>query len=349
MIVGACGFGSTGSSVITDYLSEYNNVCTLDGIEFTWVAASDGLIDLKNHVMNPHSRTSDSLTAIRRYYELMERKIPYYSKSGKLSPKYFHDSVDELIDAITTVSWYGFSHEKMGFLEGKIKISLMERRIIPWMERKKQKRLECWPMKKMDLSIRPSNFDEAAKKHVNELLKGLGADFTKMIVLDQPFPGNDPCSCFPFYEDPYAIVVDRDPRDNYVFACTRLLGRNYFMPTINVEDFIKYYRALRENQPYTIDNPRILRIQFEDMVYNYSDCTKTVREFLGLSDNPNPKSIFDPAMSISNTQTFRRFPQFQKDIEKIEAALPEYLYDFNKYPVPDLSGEMFFGKSPLHK
>lgn len=46
MIVGACGFGSTGSSAVTDYLKEYDSFQVLDRIEFTWVSVDDGLTDL---------------------------------------------------------------------------------------------------------------------------------------------------------------------------------------------------------------------------------------------------------------------------------------------------------------
>ena len=35
MIVGACGFGSTGSSVVTDYLKEFDGIQVKDDFEFT--------------------------------------------------------------------------------------------------------------------------------------------------------------------------------------------------------------------------------------------------------------------------------------------------------------------------
>lgn len=82
-----------------------------------------------------------------------------------------------------------------------------------------------------------------------------------------------------FFDDPYAIVVDRNPRDNYVFAKTKLLGRNHFMAVDTVDDFIKYYRALRMNQPYKNPCDRVLSLQFEEMVYDYDIATKKIRDF----------------------------------------------------------------------
>ena len=67
MIVGACGFGSTGSSAVSDYLLEFGDTAVLDALEFTWASGVDGLADLEYHVMHPHQRTQDSIVAIDRF------------------------------------------------------------------------------------------------------------------------------------------------------------------------------------------------------------------------------------------------------------------------------------------
>ena len=349
MIIGACGFGSTGSSAVSDYLKEYDSFVVLDNLEFTWVSAVDGLIDLERAVMHPHLRTMDSITAISRYIKKMEKMADLYESRG-LSAKEFKRSTYEFLDAITqlTWNWYDPTDDWSSWFARHFKSALMVKKVIPKLEISLGKTINCYPMKKVRFSVRPDNFYDAAKKHVNDLLTGMGADLSRTIVLDQPFSGNDPQSCFPFFDDPYAVVVDRDPRDNYVFAKTKLVGRNHFMAVDSVEEFVRYYRALRDGQPYQNKDPRVFAVQFEELVYNYEDATKRLRDFLHLPENPNPKSIFDPALSINNTQTFRRFPQFADDIKVIERELSDYLFDFSKYPEPDLSGKMFYGKSPLN-
>ena len=347
MIIGACGFGSTGSSVVSDYLKEYDHISTIDDLEFTWVTAVDGLIDLEQALMHPHTRTTNSITAFRRFLELAESKKNSYELHG-IPSDVFMRSVREFIDSITQVKWKWYPAKNYRVRSRSFLKALMIRKIIPNREKKLGHQIDCWPMEEVRFSVSPENFYEAARKHVAELLTAMGADLSKPLVLDQPFPGNNPQVGFPFYDDPYAIVVDRDPRDNYVFANTRLLGRNHFMPVQPVEDFIRYYRALRDHQPYQQPNGRVLRLQFEEMVYEYDIATKKIRDFLKLPDNPNPKSIFDPSLSVANTQVFRRFPKYAEDIKKIEAALPEYLFDFSKYPAPDSGAKMFFGKSPLN-
>ena len=42
MVIGTCGFGSTGSSAVSDYLKEFDENCTLDRAEFTIVHFPDG-------------------------------------------------------------------------------------------------------------------------------------------------------------------------------------------------------------------------------------------------------------------------------------------------------------------
>ena len=349
MIIGACGFGSTGSSAVSDYLLEFGNVQVLDNIEFTWVSLPDSLIDLDYHLNHPHMRTGDSIIAIQRYIELAKNSERVLRRHGGVDTNKFLKSVDSFVDSITTLKWDWYT-KKSDNLFSKYFVDLfLLSRIIPRIEIKLKRQLHCWPFHPVRFAVNPSAFDEASRKHVHELLEAYGAKFDKPLILDQPFSGNNPQACFKYYEDPYAIVVDRDPRDNYVFARTKLLGRNHFMAVDTVEDFVKYYRALRENQPYKDPHERVLSIMFEDMVYKYDETTCKIREFLKLGDNPNPKSIFDPKISMPNTRVWLRYPEFKKDIEYIEKELPEYLYDYTGCPEPDLKGNMFFGKSPKNK
>lgn len=350
MVIGTCSFGSTGSSVVTDFLCEYiNSVQVLDKLEFTWVSEVDGLLDLEYHLMHPHCRTADSISAIERYRAKVRSGMRYYIKKGGLDIELFKASTEKFLDSITQLKWDWYLPHPESFLQTYIVDEIVKRRVIPRIERKKGRRIACWPMEEICFSVKPSNFEDAARKHVMEMLKAIGADFSKPVALDQPFAGNNPQACFKYFEDPYAIVVDRDPRDNYIFANTKLIGMTHFMPIQPVEAFVTYYRALRDNQPYKEPHERVLQLKFEDMVYHYDETTTKIREFLNLPENPNPKSVFDPSMSMANTQLWKRFPQYKKDIDYIEKELSEYLFDYTGCPEPDLNSKMFQGKSPKHK
>lgn len=351
MVIGTCGFGSTGSSAVSDYLKEFDNNCTLDKAEFFIVYCPDGLVDLEFHLMHPHSRVAESDCALERFkYMVVKDHGRYLSKKMGITLKELDDMTSEFIDKLTQVSWLGYQNYTNSFIKENIGGRLLYYRVFPFFQKHFNKNFTGYPLTPTRVSVRPDNFYDEAKAFIRNMLVRMGANYEKNIVLDQPFPGNNPAVCFPFYDDPYAIVVDRDPRDNYVFAKTKLKGNiNGFMPTEDVHEFIKYYRALRDGQAYKETNDRILRIQFEEMVYDYDIATEKIREFLRLPKNPRPKSIFDPALSVANTQTVKRFPQFSDEVAVIEKELPEYLFDFEKYPAPDLSGEMFFGKSPKNK
>lgn len=350
MIVGACGFGSTGSSAVTDYLKEYDSFQVMDKIEFTWISAVDSLIDLDFHLNQPHNRTSDSIYSIERYKVFCDRYSKILARIG-ISERFFLDSVDEFLSSIIQTSW---KWDKPSFVPDSLikkleKFILQKFNIIPRWQVKHGKQWEGYPYSDVFLSVKPHNFDEKAKKHVMQIINEIAHNLKSIpLILDQPFPGNNPQSCFKFFDDPYAIVVDRDPRDNYVFGKTKLLTKSFsnLMPLNSVKDFVTYYRVLREKQPYLEKNERILCLKFEDMVYHYEKATKKIRDFLNLPENPNPKSIFDPIVSMPNTQIWKRYPQFSHDIKYIERELSEYLFDYSGCPEPDPNAKMFVGKSP---
>lgn len=346
MIIGACGFGSTGSSAITDYLCEFDDIQSMDDMEMTFVWVPDGLIDLEYHLMHPHGQTLDSMFALERYVQLIKNNIRRFGAYG-FTTAAVRDSTERFVDAITDVSWkYYKPGQRFSYRSLSFPLAFWTSRVIPYLERKKGKQIEVFPLQDVRLSVCPDQFYEAARKHVKEILIAGGADFNKRIVLNQPFPGSAPQSCFPFFEDPYAIVSDRDPRDIYVFAQTQLLGINHFMPLKSVSDYITYYRKQRENQPYLQENDRVLNIRFEDMVYNYDNTTERIRNFLKLPENRRAKTIFDPAQSVANTQVFRRFPEYADDVKRIEDELTDYLFDFDQYPKIQNDGKMFFDRTP---
>ena len=349
MFIGTCGFGSSGSSAVSDYLKEFNENCVLDRIEFTIPFCVDGLTDLDYHVHQSTYRSEDSIVAIERFKKLISRQCNYLTKRTKITKKELLEETDIFLNRIIQAKWLGYSGHEGGILEYQIGGRIFYARIRPFLERRIGIKYKWYPLRTVSLSIMPEGFDAAARDFLRFILKKMGADYSKNIVLDQPFSGNNPQACFKYYDDPRAIVVDRDPRDIYIFAKTILKGRYTFMPADDVESFIQYYRRLRDNQPYKDPDKNILIIQFEDMVYDYWNTTEKIRKWLCLPENKNQKSVFDPALSIANTQTFKRFPQFADEVKKIEDSLSEYLYDFSRFPTPDLSGEMFFGKSPKNK
>lgn len=351
MIVSTCSFGSSGSSAVTDYLSECEDAYVFDKLEFSIVTECDGMEDLEYHLMMRNSRQSGCINAIQRFNKLVNGHLKGWNKRTGIDKGYVRKITDEYIDSLTQVRFKSFSpridkpHSQ--FLQTYLGNAIIRQRLIYGLEKRKiiTKNVDFYPLDYVNISIKPENFYCASRKYLHDLLEGMGCDFNKrMVVLDQAFSGNDPAKSFPFFEDVYAIVVDRDPRDMYIFAKKVLLSKGRFMATDTVDDFIKYYRALRNRQPYKYEDSRILCLQFEDMVYNYENTADKIDCFLGIR-NSHRNTVFVPEMSAANTCLIRKFPEFAQDIKRIEENLPEYLFDFSKHEMIESNNGMFFGKS----
>lgn len=350
MIIGVCGFTSTGSSAVTDILKEFNENSVLDDHEFTLAYFPDGLNDLSYHLQENISKYMSSNVAIERYKMLI--KNLYKNNINKETNGKLFQLTEEYIDSITQICWKGYGAVDYILYTNKFKHVLMDlfRKVfIRTINKYYKKNINIYPVRTMSFSIKPDDFERITKQYINDILEAMGADFNKNIVLNQPFPGNDPESSFSFFDNPLAIVVDRDPRDNYIFAKKFLLNKGRQIPTETVEKFVVYYRNMRKGMPYIIGSDKILNIRFEDLIYEYDESITKIMTFCGLKEHTNPRTIFAPELSINNTQVFKRYPEYRKEIEYIERELPEFLYPFEKYPEIEVTGNMFSGRSPLNK
>ncbi len=341
MIIGVCGLTGTGATAITDYLSGFNEITVLDGFEFTIAHSPDGLEDL-DYQLNKHcSKYTSSYVAITRFqrcsYNYLIRLVNDKTKRRKLKKL-----TDEFVESISQVTWKGFGIASIQLYKNRFTMmpyiyamNAMKRLPIRF-----NREWTLFPSHTMRFSIKPDDFNNKAKKYISDVLDILECDKDKIIVLDQPFAGNKPETSFPYFDNPYAIVVDRDPRDLYVFT-KEFFHKNgvvYQVPSDNVDNFIAYYKNLRIDWP--LKDEHVLTINFEDMIYQYEETTNKIKSFLGIDFELNG-SKFDPMKSIHNTQVFKKYPQYKDDVLKIENELNEYLYPFDKYDIVVEDGKMF--------
>ena len=126
-----------------------------------------------------------------------------------------------------------------------------------------------------------------------------------------------------------AIVVERDPRDVFIINKYIWQKKQICVPfPLDVNEFCSFYKKMRESEKECNSN-KVLRIRFEDLIYNYDDEVKRITKFLGFTskDHINKKSRFDPDISIKNTQLFRK-KEYQEESKIIERELEKYLYNF---------------------
>lgn len=345
MIVGACGYGGTGSSAVKDYLKEFNTTQIIDRAECQFAFKVDGLQDLEYHLMKQYSRQMSGDYAIKRFLDASRfAKTPYVKKIYRDKNAYLKITKD-FIDSITQTEYNGFDNEdyETKCILKNILVLCFKKFVIPIYESRTKKLYSGWPMRKMRVCIKPENFYSEAKKYMNDLLEISGADFSKIVVLDQPFEGNNPEQSFAFFNDPYAIVVDRDPRDLYI-ASSYQWPDGTFMPRRDVSAFIEYYKRQRMNNDKSSNN-RILRINLEDIIFNYEETSKKIDAFLGLDDKQHIDKLkyFNPKRSIKGTQLYKKIPGHDAEIEIIERELKEFLFEFDLYEASKNNTELNHG------
>lgn len=341
MIIGSCGFGATGSSVFTDLLREYDDVQVYDTFEFVLPYRVDGLQDLEFHLMRQPVRQISGDYAIKRFLEASKcYKTPFINKP--CDGKKFYDLSKEFIEKIEQLKFKGI--ETADMLSGNIVrnfFAFFSKKIgMKFLEKIIKKRLYLWPARQIHFSINPENFYREVRNYTDNIMIAMGADLNKPICLDQPFEGNNPENSMKFFNDAYAVIIDRDPRDLYLeYKYSRNVDCK-FVPHSNVDDFILYYRNLRKSKT---NNDRVINIRFEEFIYEYDKSIQKLESFLNLKEHKRIKEWFDPEKSINNTQLIRKYPEDIEDIHKIETELKDFLFPFENYQNVKFSGKSFSG------
>ncbi|GHV39979.1 sulfotransferase family protein [Clostridia bacterium] len=344
MVIGVCGFVATGSSAVSDLLKEFDETQVIDSLEFSIAYTPDGLEDLEYH-LNKFSKQTSSVVAINRFrkriHDLGALLKATNGKSIKIANKFLSE--------IVSLSWEG----SMSGSVDKLFMSKYRRKLRQiYLKLHKRLKLKRFPLfikslfnYKLECSILPPKFDEASRDFINNMLKACNCDDDKIIVLDQPFDGSNPVKSFKYFDSPKAIIVDRDPRDLYLFAKVflenKMLGRK--MPSQNVDDFIKYYKLVRQGFDNIKGREDILFMNFEELIYNYDEAIKKVSIFCNVSNHVKKGDNFNPHWSRNNTQLFKKYHGFENDVQKIEYELPEYLFRFDNFHDVEAEGSMFFG------
>jgi len=164
----------------------------------------------------------------------------------------------------------------------------------------------------------------ALRRFCNAALDSVRVNSTKFTLLNNIILGVH-IRQFALFDDVIAIAVKRDPRDQYV---SQVYDKPRFAMA-SVDEFIKGVRAGRKQFEKAMAGlnlqDRVIEINFEDFVLDAS-----VREkiLIDLHIDPMNRSgalAFDASASAKNVGIYKDFPD-QAAIQKIENALPEYLY-----------------------
>ena len=322
----------TGSSAVTDLITECDNVHDMGDYEFRFIQDPDGIRDLDyNLVENNHRHNSGY--ALRRYWNnvkflngghFIKKYNRFFGKKWlELSEAYIND----LIDVSYTGSWHQELRDRgkcAYFIERTVnKIAHVIFRV------DRDKNIMLFLRHNKDFCSYPEDrFYDITKKYIEDLFACANSDNKEFVMADQLVPASNTMRYLKYFDDIKVVCVDRDPRD--LFVLEKEIWHGSVVPK-NVEEFCIWYKKTRAHRANECDDPKkIMRIRFEDMIYHYEEYVDLILSFCGIdkAHHVAPKTKFDPSRSIKNTQVFKRFDRCLSDVKTIEKELSPYLYDY---------------------
>jgi len=344
-IITCASFGATGSSALSDLVSEYSNVHRMSDAEIRFLHDPDGISDLEFQLVECHNRHNAG-RAIKRFWRQCQfnggnrihRRYErmFDGKYLELSRQY----VDKLID-FTCKGWWDYDlldkGDKRDLYVYRKKLEDRVLKVIPFTHKRVLDKEEMYFSHPS-----PELFIDSTKEYVHALLEIANNDGKEYIQVDQIVPSQNIDRYLRYFSDPIEVfVVDRDPRDIYVME--KVYYPIYYGSYNNdsVEDFCRkflYYR--KSGDPNKSMSSHIHRLQFEDFIFNYEEVVDKVEKATGLlSENHISQFKFlNPKRSVNNLHVWIEQPQLSKDIEYIEKQLPEYLYPFDQYEGKEILG-----------
>lgn len=339
MIIDITGFGWSGSGAFVDFLSEYNENNHSKAIkhELAFLHNVDGIMDLEFKLVNKHCRTMDSDIAIKRFLSLIKGYCDKRSTANSILTKISNNYIRQ-ITGIKYLSCSSYDriylyHNKKGlrhYYNLIVSILFSNRLSRKVFGKSFASSIRSHKVNTKYLSYCPENFLSATQDYMSKLFDILRGNDQRNLITDHLLPPDNPYSCLKYIgEEVKCIVVRRDPRDTYILA-KEIYNGKIPIPVDTVDDFIWFYKHTIE-ETKTPDSNQVINLNFEDLIYDFERTKKIIEKFLGISKHANPLQFFDPAISINNTQLFKKYSKYSKDINKIEQLLANSLYDFGQY------------------
>lgn len=329
-VLSVCSYYGTGSSAVTDFFCEFDNVNSFSYMEFRFAHDPDGLSELEYNLVQNFNR-HNSGHALKRY----KKFVDYFSSHliAKRYEKVFNGKWKELsykyIDSLTDFSFPGMwdfdCYDKGPWWEFWHKLP---NRILKLL---KGGTVDCeaglWS-KEITYGSHPSEdkFLRLTREYTDSLLQYINKDNKPFLMVDQIVPSSNIEHHMRYFNDLKVFVVDRDPRDLYLIC--KYVYNSKIAPK-NPDLFCKWYEYARSTRKQENWNPeKICFVQFEDLIYKYNETTKIIMDFAGVdeSNHIKPKAVFVPEVSIKNTRLWVQHPEYKEEAEYIAKKLPDYLY-----------------------
>ncbi|WP_317311062.1 sulfotransferase [Clostridium thermobutyricum] len=333
-IITCASYHGTGSSAITDLLSEYSNCYSMSDYEFRFVQDPEGISDLEYNLVENHHRLNSG-HALKRYKNkvdflagniLIKKYELFFNNKWK---KYSY----EYIESLSNLKYEGYWHQdvldkgKFFYIRKRLINKFLQKTI--WF-RKKEKSL-CEMPNEIIYCSNPTEeeFLNLTKLYMDRLFKEANKLNLDNIIVDQLVPASNIDRYLRYFNDIKVIVVERDPRDLYCLS--KYIWKEKVIPIKNVDEFCKWYKYTRNHRKNeNINSKNSILIQFEDLIYKYDETKNRIENWLGFEekDHIKKKEFLNPNVSKKNTKLWEKLNIPQEDIRYIEENLQEYLYEF---------------------
>lgn len=340
MIVSSTGFGFTGSTAITDLISEYSGVYTskVPSYELGFFTSPHGITNLYNNLVL--SNYPDAWYSATKYYK---KQCEAWSKDGvKMNYEMFFNghfmeySKEYLEKLGGNDYYYNYDFTDVG-PEKKMLYKIVNKMYHITSASKNKGKYGEQNIKPLTLfmnkeknylfDITEEDFIEKTRAYFSKLFRSASEDSIINVHGMVPIQTIDDCS--KYFDDLRIIATERDPRDIYLTAKHRWLTLNY--PCKDIDVYCKYYKWLR-TRLNRVSDTKVLYIRFEDLVFHYDESVKRIEDFLGLKseNHVRKKARFIPEKSSEGCNLIVKYPEEKRNIKIIEDSLSEWLYKFDE-------------------
>ena len=325
----------TGSSAVTDFVSEFDNVFDFTIEEFRFIQDPDGISDLEFNLVECFNR-HNSGHSLKRYKKLVDFYVgnplsrKYSAFFGDTWKRLSYKYIDDLTDFTFKGWWLYDLYDRGAFYHFRKRLPNKILHMTIWKNRSIDDQFNTMK-NEITYCSHPSEekFLRVTRNYIYDLFTSVMPKDKEIMMVDQLLPPmNLPRYLRSFNDNIQTVVVDRDPRD--LFVLDKYQWKDGIIPN-DVETFCKWFKYTREHRKVeNMDTDQVHFIRFEDLVYKYEETTRELITWLGLNEKLHSRAgeVFKPSESIKNTQVWKRFPQSSSEVKVIEKELGEYLYDF---------------------
>lgn len=337
------GFGASGKGAVIDLLREFDERYCVPhySFEFALLRIKDGLINLYYDLVENWS-PSRADTAIKKFTKTtraIAQDPKWYNLSGRIFSTgmrynhYFNGEFIQLTKAyigqIIECEYYGLSSYPF---QNRSRLNNSVRKTL-------YKLYPDYPFfaEKITLAVfENKKFIELTNNYLQALFekfKNYHPNVQTMAIFNACEPYN-PTLSLNLLGNARQIVIDRDPRDLYLSTGLNdwdSKTQGLFSGSHDISNFVYRYRTLRERSKahcLNVDS-RIMKIYFEDLVFNYDEVRHKIYDFLE-EDNSvhlHQRRYFQPEKSMQSVGLWKK-TQKTYEIEYIQRHLKEYCRDY---------------------